>query len=184
MPHVTSGRLYVETPEWAQVASRIEQVTTLTSRLNLLTFDDAAGRRALLAEIFGRSLPESFTLYPPFFTDNGLNTTFGENVFVNQGCRFYDQGGIRIGDATMIGPNTHLITSGHPVPPAERREYILAAPIVLEENVWLGAAVTILPGVTIGANSVVGAGTVVTKDVPPNTLVTGSAATVRKQWEV
>lgn len=182
MPHLTSGRLYIDTPEWAQVARRIEQVTTLTSRLNLLPFDAAEERAALLAEVFGQPLSDTVTLYPPFFTDNGLNTSFGENVFVNQGCRFMDQGGIWIGDGTMIGPNTHLITSGHPVPPAERREYIVAAPIALEDNVWLGAGVTILPGVTVGTNSVVGAGAVVASDVPPDTLVTGPAAATRKQW--
>ncbi|MEV0327424.1 DapH/DapD/GlmU-related protein [Micromonospora echinospora] len=91
-------------------------------------------------------------------------------------------GGIRIGAGVMIGPKTNLVTSGHPVPPAERREYTDAAPIVLEENVWLGAAVTVLPGVTIGRNSVVGAGAVVTRDVGPNTLVTGPAADERRSW--
>lgn len=182
MPYLTSGRLYVQTPEWERVAERIHHVTALTSRLNLLAFDAAEERAALLAQVFGGPLGETVTVYPPFFTDNGLNTTFGENVFVNQGCTFFDQGGISIGAGTMIGPKTNLITSGHPVPPTERREYILAAPVVLEDNVWLGAAVTILPGVTVGENSVVGAGTVVTKDVPPNTVVTGAAASVRTSW--
>lgn len=183
MSHLTSGRLYIQTPEWERVAQRIHHVTALTSRLNLLPFDDTDGRAALLARVFGGRLPESVTLYPPFFTDNGLNTTFGENVFVNQGCTFFDQGGIRIGAGTMIGPKTNLITSGHPVPPAERREYIIAAPITIEDNVWIGVAATILPGVTIGENSVVGAGAIVTQDVPPNTLVTGAAATEQKRWE-
>ncbi|WP_406269157.1 sugar O-acetyltransferase [Nocardia sp. NBC_00881] len=184
MPNLTFGRLYVQTPEFARVAERINHVTALTSRLNLLPFDDTAGRAALLADVFGGPLPETVTLYPPFFTDYGLNTTFGAHVFVNQGCTFMDQGGIRIGAGTMIGPKTHLITSGHPVPPAERREYILAAPIVLEDNVWIGAAATILPGVKIGENSIVGAGAIVTKDIPPNTVVTGAAATEQKRWKV
>lgn len=181
MPHVTTGRLYVDTPTFAGVAERINHVTALTSRLNLLPFDDIEGRGALLAEIFGSPLPATTTLYPPFFTDYGLNTTFGENVFVNQGCTFLDQGGISIGAGTMIGPRTHLITSGHPVPPAERREYIIAAPITLEPNVWIGAAATILPGVTVGENSVVGAGAVVTRNIARDTLVTGPAATQRRR---
>lgn len=174
----------MDTPEWSQVAERIDHVTTLTSRLNLLPFDDTTGRAALLAEVFGRRVPETLTLYPPFFTDCGLNTEFGEHVFVNQGCRFFDQGGIYVGDGTMIGPSTHLITSGHPVPPAERHRYILGAPIVLETKVWIGAAVTILPGVTVGENSVVGAGAVVADDVPKNTLVAGPKASARKRWQV
>ncbi|MEU4567455.1 sugar O-acetyltransferase [Micromonospora sp. NPDC023956] len=179
----TTQRRYVRTPEFARVAERIHQVTDLTSRLNVLPFDDAEGRAALFAQIFAGPLPDSVRIFPPFFTDYGLGTEFAEDAFVNQGCTFLDQGGIRIGAGVMIGPKTSLVTSGHPVPPAERREYINAAPIVLEDNVWLGAAVTVLPGVTIGRNSVVGAGAVVTRDVPPNTLATGPAAAARRSWD-
>ncbi|SCE85025.1 Acetyltransferase (isoleucine patch superfamily) [Micromonospora echinospora] len=182
MPGATTQRMYVQTPEFARVAERIYQVTDLTSRLNVLPFGDAEGRAALFAQIFAGPLPESVRIFPPFFTDYGLRTEFAVNVFVNQGCTFLDQGGIRIGAGVMIGPKTNLVTSGHPVPPAQRREYTDAAPIVLEENVWLGAAVTVLPGVTIGRNSVVGAGAVVTRDVGPNTLVTGPAAAERRSW--
>ncbi|MGW5731514.1 MULTISPECIES: sugar O-acetyltransferase [Streptomyces] len=177
------NRLYVRTPEFARVAERIEHVTTLTSRLNVLPFDDKAARADLLAEIFGRPLPDSVTLYPPFYTDHGLRTEFGQHVFVNQGCTFLDQGGIRLGNGVLIGPKTNLFSSDHPLPAAERSAFITRAPVTLEDNAWLGAAVTVLPGVTIGRGAVVGAGTVVTKDVPPDTLVTGPAASVRKQWQ-
>ncbi|MFD4997452.1 DapH/DapD/GlmU-related protein [Streptomyces buecherae] len=176
-------RLYVHTPEFARVAERIEYVTTLTSRLNVLPFDDKAGRAALLSEIIGRQLPDSVTVYPPFYTDHGLRIDFGEHVFVNQNCVFYDQGGIRLGDGVLIGPKTNLISSDHPLPVSERSAFITRAPITIEANAWLGAAVTVLPGVTIGRGAVVGAGAVVTKDVPANTLVTGTAAFARKRWE-
>ncbi len=105
---------------------------------------DAVGRGLGLAEllsvVFGGPLPESVTIYPPFFTEYGLNTTFGENVFVNQGCTFMDKGGIRIGNGVMIAPKVSLITGGHPLPLAERREYLSFAPIVIEDDVWIGTA--------------------------------------------
>ncbi|TDB92781.1 sugar O-acetyltransferase [Micromonospora fluostatini] len=183
MSTATTQRMYVRTTEFARYAERIHQVTDLTSRLNVLPFGDAEARAALLAQVFAGPLPQSVRIFPPFFTDYGLNTAFDEDVFVNQGCTFLDQGGIRIGSGVMIGPKSNLVTSGHPVPPGQRREYVLAAPITLEDDVWLGAAVTVLPGVTIGRNCVVGAGAVVTRDVPPNTLVTGPAASARRTWD-
>ncbi len=97
--------------------------------------------------MFGGPLPESVTIYPPFFTEYGLNTTFGENVFVNQGCTFMDKGGIRIGNGVMIAPKVSLITGGHPLPLAERREYLSFAPIVIEDDVWIGTAAVITQGV-------------------------------------
>ncbi|MFI2030454.1 DapH/DapD/GlmU-related protein [Streptomyces buecherae] len=176
-------RLYVHTPEFARVAERIEYVTTLTSRLNVLPFDDRAARAALLSEITGGKVPDSVTVYPPFYTDHGLGIDFGEHVFVNQGCTFLDQGGIRLGDGVLIGPKVNLISSDHPLPASERSAFITRAPVTIGANAWLGAAVTVLPGVTIGRGAVVGAGAVVTRDVPANTLVTGTAAFARKRWD-
>lgn len=155
----------------------------LTSRLNVLPFSDLDARNALLGEIFGTPLPETVTVYPPFYCDYGLGVAFGERVFVNQGCWFLDFGGISIGDRTMIGPGVTLSTAGHPVELAERYEFITHAPIVIESEVWIGAAATITPGVTIGRGSVVGAGAVITKDVPPMTVVTGTSFVERKRLE-
>ncbi|MEV0522020.1 sugar O-acetyltransferase [Streptomyces sp. NPDC050439] len=176
------NRLYVRTPEFARVAERIEHVTTLTSRLNVLPFDDKVTRAALLSEIIGKPVPDSVTVYPPFYTDHGLRIEFGKHVFVNQSCTFLDQGGIYLGDGVLIGPKTNLISSDHPLTMPERSDFITRAPITIGANAWLGADVTVLPGVTIGQGAVVGAGSVVTKDVPPNTLVTGPAACARKRW--
>lgn len=168
--------MYVQTPRFASYAERIARVTDATSRLNVLPFSDAVGRAELLSVVFGVPLPESVTIYPPFFTEYGLGTTFGKNVFVNQGCTFMDHGGIRIGDNVMIAPKVSLITGGHPLPLTERREYVTSAPITIEDDVWIGAAAVVTQGVVIGEGSVVAAGAVVTRDVPAHTLVAGVPA--------
>ncbi|MFF9897769.1 DapH/DapD/GlmU-related protein [Streptomyces longispororuber] len=175
--------MYVKTPEFARHAERIAEVTDATSRLNVLPFSDTEGRAELLSVVFGGPLPESVTIYPPFFTEYGLNTTFGKNVFVNQGCTFMDKGGIRIGDGVMIAPKVSLITGGHPLPLAERREYLSFAPIVVEDDVWIGTAAVVLQGVTIGTGAVVAAGAVVTRDVPARSLVAGVPARVVKTFD-
>lgn len=174
-------RLPTRTPESREFAARVQVVMALTTRLNALPFDDLDGRRALLTEIFGRPLPESLTVLPPFFCDHGLGASFGERVFINQGCYFLDLGGIMIGDRVLIGPRVTLTTAGHPVEPAERFDFITSAPIVIEDDVWIGAAATICPGVTIGRGSVVGAGAVVARDVPPMSVVTGTSAVERRR---
>lgn len=176
----TDQVIHVRKPEFSQHVDRILEVTDATSRLNVLPFSDSKGRAELLSVVFGGPLPESVTIYPPFFTEYGLNTTFGENVFVNQGCTFMDKGGIRIGDGVMVAPKVSLITGGHPLPLAERREHLSFAPIVIEDDVWIGAAAVVTQGVTIGAGAVVAAGAVVTRDVPARTLVAGVPARVVK----
>jgi acetyltransferase-like isoleucine patch superfamily enzyme len=153
----------------------------LTSQLNLLPFEDLDARRTALTEIFGAPIPDSLSILPPFYCDYGLGASFGERVFINQGCFFLDYGGITIGDRVLIGPRVTLSTAGHPVEVDERFEFITHAPIVIEDDVWIGAAVTITPGVTIGRGSVVGAGAVVAKDVPPLSVVTATSVVERKR---
>lgn len=153
----------------------------LCARLNALPFDDLAARAAVLEEILGRPAPASLTVLPPFHSDHGLNTSFGEQVFINQGCFLLDYGGITIGDRVLIGPRVTLSTAGHPVELAARYDGITHAPIVLEDDVWIGAGATITQGVTIGRGSVVGAGAVVTKDVPELCLVTGTSHVERRR---
>ena len=180
---MTGGNLLrIHGDEFQAMAARVVQVLGLTSRLNALPFEDEEGRAALLGQILGRPLPASVTIYPPFYTDHGLSLELAAGVFVNQGCTSLDYAGIRIGERVMIGPKVTFITSGHPVDPAERKLYLTGAPIVVAENVWIGAGATILPGVTIGRDAVVAAGAVVVEDVPAASLVTGPKAAVRRNW--
>jgi acetyltransferase-like isoleucine patch superfamily enzyme len=174
-------RLKTRTPRSRAFAERVQLVMSLTARLNVLPFDDLDARGHVLNEIFGGSIPDSLSILPPFHCDYGLGATFGDRVFINQGCFFLDFGGITIGDRVMIGPRVTLSTAGHPVELDERYDFITHAPIVIEDDVWIGAAVTVAPGVTIGQGSVVGAGAVVAKDVPPRSVVTATSLVVRRQ---
>jgi acetyltransferase-like isoleucine patch superfamily enzyme len=160
------------------MVASVSRAWSITTAINRLSYDDADRVRAMFGELIGKELDSTVALIPPFYATGGDNTSIGRNVFINQNCTMYDLGGIDIADDVMIGPNVSLITSGHPVAPSQRRAGVTASPIVLERNVWIAANVTILGGVTIGENSVVAAGSVVTKDVPANTLVGGNPATV------
>jgi acetyltransferase-like isoleucine patch superfamily enzyme len=179
MPKADGPRtIHRRTPESAAMVASVKRAMAITPVLNRLTYEDAAEIRALFSELIGAPVDETFSLIPPFYTTGGENIRVGRNVFINQNCTLYDLGGIDIGDEVMIGPNVSLITSGHPIAPSQRRAGVTASPIVLERNVWLGAGVTIIGGVTVGENSVVAAGSVVTRDVPPNTLAGGNPARV------
>ncbi len=166
------------TPESAAMSANVKRAMAMTARLNRLTFEDADEVRALFSELIGKKVDESFLLIPPFYTAGGDEIRVGRNVFVNQNCTFYDLGGLDIADDVMIGPNVSLITTGHSLEPSERRSVTIGRPIVIERNVWIAAGATVIGGVTVGENSVVAAGAVVTKDVPPNTLVGGNPARV------
>ncbi len=170
--------IYSRTPESAAMLANVKRAMALTAKLNRLTFNDADEIRALFNELIGKQVDESFLLIPPFYTAGGDEIRVGHNVFVNQNCTFYDLGGLAIADDVMIGPNVCIITTGHPLEPAQRHTATIGKPIVIERNVWIAAGATIVGGVTVGENSVVAAGSVVTKDVPPNTLVGGSPARV------
>ena len=162
----------------ATMVSNVKRAMGITAMLNRLTYDDADQVRALFSDLTGKAIDASFSLIPPFYTTGGADITIGRNVFINQNCTFYDLGGIDIADDVMIGPNVSLITSGHPIAPDERRAAVIAKRIVIEKNVWIAAGAIVIGGATIGENSVVAAGAVVTKDVPPNTLVGGNPARV------
>lgn len=166
------------TPESAAMSANVKRAMAITAALNRLTYNEADDVRALFSELIGKKVDDSFLLIPPFFTTGGLDISVGRNVFVNQNCTFYDLGGLDIADDVMIGPNVSIITSGHPIEPSRRRDFVVAKPIAIGRNVWIAAGATIIGGVTVGENSVVAAGSVVTRDVPPNTLVGGNPAKV------
>ena len=133
--------------------------------------------RELLSELIGAPVDESVTVFPPFSTDFGRAIRIGRRVFINSGCRFQDQGGVTIGDDCLIGHNAVFATLNHDLDPSRRTD-LHPDPIVLGDNVWIGANVTILPGVTIGDDAVIGAASLVTKDVPAGAVAVGAPACV------
>jgi acetyltransferase-like isoleucine patch superfamily enzyme len=161
--------------------AEIERAWEILGRLNQLPPGDFVAMREILGELTGQALDESVRVLPPFHTDGGTRLRFGHNVFVNHGCTAMDFGGIEIGDDVMIGPNVQLISSGHPLEPELRRSKITMASIVIGRGVWIAAGATVIQGVTVGEDAVVAAGAVVTKDVPPRTLVAGVPARVIRE---
>ena len=150
----------------------------LTMQLNS-SYHEPKEIREILSDITGETVPESLSMFPPFYSDFGRNIHFGRNVFVNDCCHFQDQGGIFIGDNVLIGHNTVLATIDHDLNAQSRRNHY--APIHIGNNVWIGASVVITKGVTSGDNAVIAAGAVVTKDVPANVVVGGVPAKLIKQ---
>jgi len=176
-------KIDIPSPQWDETAKTTQRAMRLTAQINRLTYDDLAQVRELFSELTLQSIDEGFALIPPFYSSYGLDIRVGKKVFINQGCTIYDMGGVEIGDRVMIGPNVSLITTSHPLEPDLRRAYIEAKPIKIENNVWIAAGVTIIGGVTIGENSAIGAGAVVTKNVPPNCFVAGSPAKIIRKLD-
>ena len=139
--------------------------------------------REIMGRLTGKRIDETFRLFPPFYADFGKNISIGKDVFVNSGCHFQDQGGITIGDGSLIGHNVVLATINHDLDPAKNGKNIYA-PIRIGNHVWIGSNATVLPSVTIGDWAVVAAGAVVTKDVPPYTVVGGVPAPILKNIPV
>ena len=121
-------------------------------------------------------------MFPPFYTDCGKNLKIGKNVFINACCQFQDQGGIEIGNGTLVGPKTVIATLNHHMNPSKRAN-LIPKPVKIGKNVWIGANVTILPGVTIGNGAVIAAGAVVNKNVEANAVVGGVPARFIKTIE-
>ena len=148
--------------------------------LNNLSPSKEEERNSVLRKLLG-ALPENLVLLSPYTTDYGINTKFGKNVFVNINCYFMDGACITVGDSVFIGPSCGFYTASHPLQYHSRNKGLeKAGPIVIGDNCWFGANVSVMPGVTIGAGCVIGAGSVVTKDVPENSLAAGVPAKVIK----
>lgn len=160
---------------------KVQAVVTRTIKLNakLNTSEDVEQIRKNLSEIIGSEIDASTIVFVPFYTNFGRFISIGKNVFINHACSFLDMGGITIEDNVLIGPKVNLITENHPLNPDDRKT-LICKPVVIKRNAWIGAAATILPGVTIGENSIVAAGAVVTADVAPNTIVGGIPAKIIK----
>ncbi|MBX6379380.1 MAG: sugar O-acetyltransferase [Thermoflavifilum aggregans] len=149
----------------------------LLLRMNNSTDPDEI--RNLLSEITGSAIDKTVAVFTPLYINYGKHTKIGKNVFINFNCTFLDLGGITIEDNVLIAPNVKLLSEGHPINPKERHS-LTVGHIHIKKNVFIGAGATILQGVTIGENSVVAAGAVVSKDVPDNTIVGGIPAKIIK----
>ena len=177
--HFNNGDTLGEDPRVIQLMryySRQAQKITMEINTKYHEPDELA---ELMSDLIGKPVGEGFGLFPPFYTDFGKNITIGNNVFINAGCKFQDQGGIVIGDGALIGHNVVLATLNHDLAP-EKRQQLHPAPIRIGCGVWIGANATVTSGVTIGDYAVVAAGAVVNRDVPAYTVVGGVPARVIK----
>nr|WP_280524085.1 sugar O-acetyltransferase [Helicobacter aurati] len=168
-------------PEFGRIKEVILETIRLTDELNS-GHHSPERVQELFAQIIGKEIDSSTWIIPPFYVDFGRNIKVGKNFFMNQACTFMDRGGITIGDDVFIAPKVCLTTINHDFNPYNRQA-TFCKPIVIGDRVWIGINVTICPGVTIGENSVIAAGAVVTKDVPPNVIVGGNPARVIKSIE-
>lgn len=166
------------TPDAQVMHEGAQEALAIAAELNgqYRTLDEI---REIFSRLIGKPVDDEFRIFPPFTADFGKNITVGKNVFFNSGCRLQDQGGIRIDDNVLVGHNVVMATLDHDFAP-EKRSVLHCAPIVVGNDVWIGANATILKGVTIGDGAIVAAGAVVTKDVPARTIVGGVPAKVIK----
>lgn len=175
----TEGRVIAGSDVHKQMHLYSQEAQRITAQING-TYHTHEEMTKLFSALFGKEVDETFRVFPPFYTDCGKNITVGKNVFINSGCCFQDQGGIEIGDGTLIGHQVVIATLNHDLRPQSRAD-MFPKKVKIGKNVWIGAHATILQGVTIGDNAVVAAGAVVTKDVPTNTVVGGVPAKTIKQ---
>lgn len=173
----------------AELLALAHRARALTAAYNASASTDGPGRRALLEQLFG-DVREEVWIEPPFFCDYGAHVRIGARTFVNVNAVFLDSAPITIGADVLIGPGVQLLTAQHPLSAGERivadraRESgtapyrTSAAPIVIDDGVWLGAAAIVLPGVTIGVGTTIGAGSVVTHDIPAGVVAIGHPCAV------
>jgi len=182
LAHLNSGKVVEGGSELHKMMHHISQeALKLTSELNG-QYHTPEKVRELFSKLIGKPVDHTFSMFPPFYSDCGKNISVGQNVFINSGCRFQDQGGIIIGDGVLIGHNVVLATLNHDIDP-RKRSTLHPAPIVIGKNVWIGSNATIIPGVTIGDGTIIAAGAVVTKNVPANVIVGGVPAKIIKSIE-
>lgn len=139
--------------------------------------------RELFSKLTDKKVDASFRMFPPFYTECGINITVGKNVFINTCCKFQDQAGIEIGDNVLIGHSVIIATLNHDFD-IENRLSMMAKKIKIGNNVWIGSGSIILPGVTVNDGAIIGAGSIVTRDVPQNVIVAGNPAKIIKHIEI
>lgn len=162
----------------------LEERTTckeLCYQFNQLRPSESEAQEQIIRKLFGKT-GKTFTITAPFYCDYGYNIEIGENFYTNHNCVILDCAKVTIGDNVFIAPNCCFSTAGHPIDYARRNAGLeFARPIVIGNHVWIGANVTILPGVTIGDYSVIGAGSVVNKDIPANVVAVGNPCKVLRE---
>lgn len=170
-----SGELY--DPLDPQLSRERDHCRDVCLLLNTSREDQKDERQHLLAELFGKQTDA--WLQPPFFCDYGTNIVLGAKVFFNFNCVVLDVARVTIGSNTLFGPSVQIYTATHPIRAAERRKGLESAkPITIGADVWVGGGAIICPGVTVGDRSIIGAGSVVTRDVPSDAIVAGNPARV------
>lgn len=174
-----AGELYLAAdPEL--VAER-KRARRLTRRYNHSTEEETVEREALLRELFG-SVGTRTEIEPPFRCDYGSNIYAGDGLYMNFDCVVLDCAPVRLGSNVMCGPGVHIYAASHPLEAEERLKGVeLALPVTIGNNVWIGGKTIIRPGVTIGDNTTIGAGSVVTRDIPPNVLAAGTPCRVIRE---
>jgi len=177
-----AGDLYLASEP--RLAAENARAIRLSERYNRLSVDDADERRRVLEELLG-FVGAEVVIRAPFQCDYGYQLHIGARTFVNFGLIALDVATITIGEDVQIGPNVQLLTATHPLDPETRRaKWESGEPIAIGNNVWLGGGVIVCPGVTIGENTVVGAGAVVVKDLPANVIAVGNPARVIREVPV
>lgn len=175
-----AGKLYDANYD-AELLKEREICADITYELNRLRPSQTKERMEILRKLFGKT-KGNFTIVSPFFCDYGYNIEIGENFFMNMDCVILDGAKVKFGDNVFVAPHCGFYTAGHPLD-VERRisglEYAL--PITVGNNVWIGAHVCVLPGVSIGDNTVIGAGSVVTKNIPANVLAYGNPCKIIRE---
>ena len=175
-----AGDYYVADDELSALTKRAVRLLSLYEQAYPTDPDIAA---YLLAQVLGQ-VGEGVDIRPPLRVDYGYNISIGDGSWANYGLTVLDVAPVVIGDDVLIGPNCSLYTAIHPTEPGPRRaKWESSAPITIEDNVWLGGSVVVCPGVTIGENSIIGAGAVVTRDIPANSIAVGNPARVIKDLD-
>ena len=180
LEYMNSGKEVIAGSDVHQKMTELSnEAMKITSELNN-SYHTPEEIKVLMEKLTGREFSEGAYMFPPFYTDCGKNLKIGRNVFINSCCQFQDQGGITIGDGTLIGPKTVIATLNHHQNP-NKRANLIPKPVKIGKNVWIGANATILPGATIGDGAVIAAGALVSKDVEANTVVGGVPAKLIKR---
>lgn len=174
-----SGMIYDANNDRQLIAERME-CKELCRDYNDLRPRDTGARESLLRRILGHT-GENLLIEQPFYCDYGYNISVGENFYANFNMVILDDAPVTFGDNVFVAPNCGFYTAGHPLDASERNRGLeYARPIAVGHNVWIGANVCVLPGVTIGDNCVIGAGSVVVKDIPANSVAAGNPCKVIK----